>query len=518
MATKNKLSVYLVKEGITSANDIFEDPGKIRVLERYSENSAAYFVPSLAHEPNWLRNFFLRGGDGMLLQANSRVVLIKSIQIDEEYRTFALTFGYARFLFREDVLEEQFGLKIVLNSIKQNQIRRISKASVGSNQKQSDEQLPKSSDISEFGFDVNRDLMKNVSGKSEDDMFEKSMLTGGDIFSLTVARDISNIDEFLVFCYRRFKEDTYRERFAWVDNIKYVKEKIVIQRLNERLIATIRANEFDRVWMAVPEVVAWEGIKDFKFAGCDETFGDIYIDKVIESIRNELTCVEQLQSKRIYARASRDETENAYEWSAYKCIIAEINLDGQEYNLNNGKWYKINNDFVASINERYLSIELCQDVFIAYNHNNEDEYNDALSASLANSYLLHKYKIAIGGGQGNNIEPCDVLWQNKLIHVKRNGGSSQLSHLFNQALVAGQMWLDQSFRNQLRAKMEADGYSDVISEPFNSSDYEIVIAIINAFHDGRPKIPFFSKVAICFTETNARNLGYRLLLKNIQST
>ena len=76
MATKNKLSVYLVKEGITSANDIFEDPGKIRVLERYSENSAAYFVPSLAHEPNWLRNFFLRGGDGMLLQANSRVVLI----------------------------------------------------------------------------------------------------------------------------------------------------------------------------------------------------------------------------------------------------------------------------------------------------------------------------------------------------------------------------------------------------------------------------------------------------------
>lgn len=44
MATKNKLSVYLVKEGITSANDIFEDPGMIRVLERYSENSAAYFV------------------------------------------------------------------------------------------------------------------------------------------------------------------------------------------------------------------------------------------------------------------------------------------------------------------------------------------------------------------------------------------------------------------------------------------------------------------------------------------
>ena len=60
----------------------------------------------------------------MLLQANSRVVLIKTLEIDGELRTFALTFGYARFLFREDILEEQFGLRIVLNSIKQNELRR----------------------------------------------------------------------------------------------------------------------------------------------------------------------------------------------------------------------------------------------------------------------------------------------------------------------------------------------------------------------------------------------------------
>lgn len=518
MAKKNKLSIYLVKEGLTSTNDIFENPDKIHTLERYSADSAAYFVPSLSHEPSWLRNFFLRGGDGMLLQANSRVVLIKSLMIDGEYRTFALTFGYARFLFKEDVLEEQFGLKIVLNSLKQNQIRRISKACVGSNQKQSDEQLPKSSDISEFGFDVNRDLMKNVSGKSEDSIFEKSMLTGGDIFSLTVDRNIENIDELLIFCYRRFKEIAYREYFAWVDNIKYVKEKGIIQQLNEKLIATIEAKEFNRVWMAVPEVVEWEDILDFKFTGSDEIFEDIYIDRVIESMRNELTCVEQLQSKRIYARSSRNESENAYEWSAYRCIIAEISLNGQEYNLNSGKWYKINNDFVTSINEQYSNIELCQDTFIDYAHSNEDGYNDALRDFLPESYLLHKYKIAIGGGQGNNIEPCDVLWHNKLIHVKKNGGSSQLSHLFNQALVAGQMWLDQSFRDQLRVKMEADGYPDVVPEPFNSSDYEIIIAIINSFCDDRPKIPFFSKVAACFTAKNAKNLGYKLLLKNIRKT
>lgn len=515
MANKNKLSIYLIKSGITSVNDIFDSPDKIRVFQRYSETSTAYFVPSLTHEPGWLRSFFQRGSDGMLLQSNSRVVLIKTLEIDGELRTFALTFGYARFLFREDILEEQFGLRIVLNSIKQNELRRISKASVGSNQKQSDEQLPKSSDISEFGFDVNRDLMKNVSGKSDDEMFEKSMLTGGDIFSLTVSRDINNIDELLVFCYRRYTEETYRERFAWIDNIKYVREKAAIERLNTKLIQTINEEAFDRVWMAVPEVVKWEDIRDFKISGVEDTYNDIYIEKVVSSMRNDLTCLDQLQSKRIYARASRDENETVYEWSAYKCIIAEIELEGQAYSLNNGKWYKINNDFVDRINQQYSNIPLCQDEFVDYTHENEDSYNAALKEALDDSYLLHTYKIAIGGGQGNNVEPCDVMWRNKLIHVKRNGGSSQLSHLFNQALVAGQMWIDQSFREQLRLKMQEEGYRGAVPEPYHASDYEIVIAIINRFTEVRPKIPFFSKVAMCFTATNIRNLGYSLTLKNI---
>ena len=89
------------------------------------------------------------------------------------------------------------------------------------------------------------------------------------------------------------------------------------------------------------------------------------------------------------------------------------------------------------------------------------------------------------------------------------------SHLFNQALVAGQMWLDQSFREQLRLKMQEDGYRGAVPEPYHASDYEIVIAIINRFTEVRPKIPFFSKVAMCFAATNIRNLGYSLTLKNI---
>lgn len=515
MSSKNKLSIYLLKVGVNDIKDIFENSTIIKVLKKYNDNTIAYYVPSSTHEPSWLQSFFHQDADGHLLQANSRVVLLKSLECDGVSRLFALTFGYARFLFKEDILEEQFGLRIVLNSIRQNQIRRISKSSVGSNQKQSDEQLPKSSDISEFGFDINRDLMKCVSGKAEDEFFEKSMLTGGDILSVTVARDINNIDEFLRFCYSRYCENTYRDKFAWIDNIKSVRNKSLIERLNDQLIQEINAQNFNNVWMAVPEVISWEDVKDFKITGVDDAFNDIYIERVIDSIKNNLERVEQLQGKKIIVRSSKDESQSVYEWSAYKCIVAEINSDGEQYCLNNGKWYKINSDFVTLINERYELLDLCAVAFADYNHLDEDNYNNDLHQLLTGSHLLHKYKIAVGGGQGNNFEPCDILFGNKLIHIKRNGSSSVLSHLFNQALVSGQLLLDPSIRAQLRQKSINGGEGDIIREPFLSQNYEIVLAIINKFDNARPKIPFFSKVSLCFTADNIRNMGYRVTIKNI---
>lgn len=514
MANKNKLSIYLLKEGLFEKDDIFENPDDLYVLEILADGSPIYYKASNVHAPTWLKSFFLRKDNQDMFQANSQVVLLKKRVFENEKRVFALTFGYARFLFKPSVLEEQFGLRIVLNTIQQNEIRKISKTSVGTNQKQSNEQLPKSSDISEFGFDINRDLMKNVSGKSEDEMFEKSMLTGGDIFSLTVERNIDNIDEFLDYCYSRYKDTIYQDKFAWIDNIKYVRDKSVAEQLDTKLVEEINNKNYTQVWMAVPEVVEWEDIKDFSISNDNNRYSDIEIDKVIASLRKPLTCTSQLQSKTIKAMSSKDDTESIYEWRAYNCIIAEIALNECVYCLSNGKWYKVNNNFSEEITRQYNEIEITKNPFIDYNHDDEDSYNAALVGEWDNSILLHTYKITTGG-QGNNIEPCDVLWNNKIIHIKRNGGSSLLSHLFNQALVSSQMWLDLSARQQLKEKMIANGYPDVIPERFNSADYEIVIAIINKFKEERPKIPFFSKVAICFTVKNIKNFGFKVSIKNI---
>jgi len=511
---KNKLSIYLIKEDINE-KEIFEENSGVNILKKYAENKILYYLPSYIHEPNWLKSFFNLKCDE-LHQANSRAVLLNKLKIDGKERIFAITFGYAKNLFAEDVLEEQFGLKIVLNTVGMNDIRKISKVSVGTNQKQSQEQMPKASNINEFGFDLDRDLIMNVTGKCDDEVFEKANLIGGDIFSILIERNIDNIDEFLIYCYKKYKEDKYKENFEWIDNIKEVKAKSEKEELDKILIEYINNSKFDCVWMSIPEVINWELVKGFSYTNEDILYDDIFIEKFIESIRNDLDNIEQIKRRKIRMFDIEDKEIN--KWSAYRCINAEIQYNQKSYCLNNGKWYHINKDFSNKIEAEYNNISLSDLSFIDYSQEikDEDEYNEKLTDSM-DGYLIHKIgEIPFGGGTGNRIELCDVMTKNnELIHIKKNGGSAYLSHLFNQAAVSAELLLDSSFRKKVNEKLEENKFEKKFSTDFNATNYTIVIGIINKYHEERPKIPFFSKVSLGYTIKRMRNFGYKVEIKNI---
>lgn len=512
---KNKLSIYLIKEGIDEEN-IFDKDSNVQLLKEYNSNKKLYYLPSWIHSPIWISGFF-----GMeckeLQQANSRAILIDKLNIDGQEKIFALAFGYAKNLFAEDIIEEQFGLKIVLNTVGINDIRKISKVSVGSNQKQSQEQMPKATNINEFGFDLERDLIKSVTGKCDDEIFEKANLIGGDIFSVLVERDINNIENFLIYCYKKYKEDKYKENFEWIDNIKEVKSKSEKEKLDNILIQYINNERFDCVWMSVPEVIDWEGVNGFNYTNENIIYDDIFIEKLIESIRSELNRVEQLKRKKVLMIDIEGKEINR--WTAYKCIIAEIQFEEKSYCLNNGKWYCINKDFSDKIEKEYNAIELSDLNFIDYNSDmkDEDEYNEQLSNSLIDAYLIHQIgEIPFGGGSGNKIELCDVMTNdNKLIHIKKNRSSAYLSHLFNQATVSAELLLDNTFRNSVNLKMKHFQFSKEFPKDFKTMDYTIIIGIINKYHEERPRIPFFSKVSLRYAIDRMKNLGYKVQLKNI---
>ena len=515
--SKNKLSIYLIKEEIEEDKIFDKEKNNVEILKKHSDNKVSYFVPTYVHPPVWLKNFFKMDSD-RLRQANARVVLLDKLNINGKNRIFAIVFGYAKNLFAEDVLEEQFGLKIVLNSVDINSIRKISKVSIGSNQKHSQEQMPKTANINEFGFDLDRDLITNVTAKCKDESFEKANITGGDIFSLLTEISVDNIDEFLEKCYKKYQENKYKENFEWIDNIKEIKSKKEKEKLDEILISYILENRWDCICMSIPEIISWEGIAGFKYVNNDEIDDDVSIEKFISSLKNELKSIEQIKRRKVYMYDIND--EEVGNWGAYKCINAEIEVNDNIYCLNNGKWYFINKDYSQKIEKEYKEIKISSLEFIDYNENmkNEDDYNELLAESLKGAYLIHKIgEIPFGGGTGNKIEVCDIMSENnELIHIKKNVGSSQLSHLFNQATVSAELLLDKSFRKKVNDRLKEKKFNISLPDIFKSSNYTIIIGIINKYDDERPKIPFFSKVALRYTIKRITNFGYNVELKNIK--
>ena len=515
---KINLSIYLIKENFDEFDDIVEGAS---VLQEYDENSIAYYSASDVKEPDWLVQFF-NLHNNHLKTANSRVLFLKKIEIAEDVsRIFAITFGYGKTLLKEDVCEEQFGLKIVLNTIQRNKIRKLSKIDIGKNYKQSQEQMPKESDIGEFGFDVDRDLIKYVTGKSDDENFDKATISGGDIFNLVIDKDVTNIDDFLIYCYSKYILTTYKDNFEWLDNIKLVKDKSLINRLNNKVVQYLNNRDYTHVWLAIPEIINWEKVHCIYIAGQRDRnaeYNDIDNDVFVDSFSNGgIRDFENIKQKTIYVKSTEDIESDVAKWSAAKCIVGSVDLDGNTYAINGGNWYKIDGDFVTEVNAAYNNLRLSELDFIdCSKDDNEDEYNKLLVENIDGAHLIHKYNIPFGGGRGNVIEPCDIVVDKHLIHIKNNGGSSYLSHLFNQATNSCQALKDVTFRTKFNNKLRENNITDLLEENFDATQYTVVLGIINKYPEERPKIPFFSKVSIKYAAQLIKNLGYNFEIKNIK--
>ncbi len=506
----NRISIYLIKSG-NDINSLLKDNIKATELIK-SEKSITYYVESTPSYPYWLKSYFCIDDNVALIQSNVKVISFHKLKIGNKEVIFAIPFGNGKSLLKSDVVEDQFGLKILLNSIDVKSFRQIQTVNCCKNFKTSSEQVPKISSLDEFVFDINSDLMRKAVAKCEDEEFCGNMITGGDVISVNLPYNKDTIEEFLLFCYKRYNEKRYLKNFDWIDNIKEVKSKSTIDSLNEELIKKINTKEFDKVWMAVPENIEWEKVHCFKFYKRDVGMDDINIEEFIKKFTNEkVENFNQLKNRNITAFSSIN--EEVYSWSVHKCIMAEIDFNGEEYCFNGGKWYKVNNDFANKINEGYNKIPIFEKQFPKCQGLTEKQYNILLHQQLQGSYLMDCEMVKSGIPGHSDIELCDVLTSNKeLIHVKKGESSSYLSHLFNQARVSSDFIQDPVFRENANDKIGVK-YFD---KNFERKDYTIVLAIITKKEQDRPKIPFFSKVTIQYAISDLMRKGYTVKIKNIK--
>lgn len=516
MPSRNRLSIYLIKEAITQEREIIKFCNE-RV--EIAEVGTVYIGSSENSIPDWIASFFNNQLNSThVFTANARAVLLVKVPVEQGQleRIFVITMGYGKNLLCDDVIEERFGLKVILNTIKPSSLRRISKINIGGNQKLSYEQLPLKAEISEFGFDINRDIISNIAGESDDADYTTGILAGGDILTLSANVDITNIREFLIRTYQKYCLTTYRTNFGWIDQIQYIKDACLIDTLDAELLKLIHAKS-PCIWMAVPEIINWEEIKGFNYTS-SILHDDIQIDTVTGSLRKPLTSIEQLKSKRIYTIDAASEAIR-HNWSAYRCLCGEIDYSGDTYCINCGKWYKINRDFVNQITQDYESAEVSAIDFDScpVECRFEKDYSVYFQQHHSEDFIVMDQKIIVYGGGHSKIELCDLLSKDKtFIHIKPYTGSSTLSHLFNQATVSAELLLSDNrfltLANQEIKEVTADDQFIITS----SKDVkEIVFGIISKNQPNRPKIPFFSKVTFQYAKNRLQAYGLSVSIKTI---
>lgn len=511
----NKISIYLLKTGF-SPDDVLKKSDFRQVV--LNKRNIFYYDESNSYKPSWIKGFFGNELDNLeLFSQSSKGIYFVKVTIGSEKRFFAIPFGYGHSMIEKIYCEDDFGLKIVLNLVDSNSIRKIGKRTLSSEPKLTIEQLSREGNITDFGIDIEQDLIEEITGKPNDAYFGNNLVIGKVAFTASVKINISNAGKFLKKCFEYYKKNDYKKHFAFIDQVKKVRET---QEWDEKLIAKLKDDNTAniKVWMAIPEIIEWEDVSGFSYSGKKENLVD---DITVEDFKKSLSTkqkdnlnIDFLKKNKVHCFRSSSDEEYA-DWSYFNCFYCEITKDDRKILLTNGKWYEVAKDFVEEIENNYKST-LSNSSGVALveceEKQHEDEYNKNLAKSVK-GILMDRKNISYGGGS-SSVEFCDVYdAKNKaFIHVKNYYGSSALSHLFAQGRVSGQLFLsDSKFRKKVKEKEPSLPFNPKVDP--NPSDYKIIFGIISESENDL-NIPFFSKVNF----KNERNLLTTFGFKDVYLT
>ena len=517
--SKNKLSVYLIKQELIEFADIVREKCEKMNI---SGLGTFYYIESRPRTPPWLRKFF--GGhleESLFKNASSKGVLLTSVKVNGESRIFAVPFGYGWNLLEPGSWESRFGLKVVVNIAEQDGVRRIDKMNVSAIPKDSSEQLSKFGVVNDFGFDIEQDLLRGITAKTAASYSEDfgDIVTGKDPLTVSVKVDHSSVKSFLKVCYEQYQSQRYKSTFEWIDQIKSIQDPKLIEKLDEKMIADIIGENHEKVWMAVPEIIEWEKLSGFSYRSSVPRASDIRLDEFLQSLTKkakEDISLNTFKGKKI---SCLDVDDNPLKgpWKAYECLHCELLHDEKTYILSNGKWFEIDQGFAQTVRKNYEELRDAQPARTLPPCKNqyEGEYNEGVAEKEKDIHCMDRELIP-HGGRYNKIEFCDLYTKKKeIIHVKHYGQSAVLGHLFWQGVVSGEVFRDSTeFRKKVNHKLPADYQLQDPAEPPKFSEYTIIFAIISA-SDRKLEIPFFSKVALKNAKRTLANLGFKVRLQKI---
>ena len=526
-ARKQRLTWFLIKRGkeYADVDQIIEPPDKGE-LHRYkvsaldSKKDSLFIKSSAPVPPRWVKYVSDHVTSGTLpkvLGASSAGVLLIRAGKD----LLAVTFGYGRFLLKPEALVQDFGLKVVLNSVDPKQIKSVDARTFDELTVHTRRGLSRDSSFSAFELDVTRDLLRGITGTAADD---KGMLTGAVALTLNTKVELPMLPEMAKGLATAYRAKRYKKHFDFIDHMQAERDPRLVTQLDAKLLEALKARDLTEMHLAIPEAVDWQQIAGVRFSlrKKQQTPTPDPRISVYRDLRdsNDLT-IKRLQTDKVEAISSVDESQLHGHWRVYDCLVFETEHDGHLYVLSGGDWYRISKSYRDRVEELVRKIpKLRIGLPSASTVESEAEYN-ARAAEVIEGLSLDGKTIGVGGV--DRVELCDILNKDGLfIHVKKRGRSSTLSHLFAQGVTSTELLLnDEEFRKDAVKLVSSHdkSFAAAVPDALGARDaIKIAYVILSrSKRKDRPfGLPFFSLVSLQAATRTLSNAGIKVYVQEVK--
>lgn len=509
------LTILMLKDEIKDAQSAIKNLTGITSADVTlgTATGTLYFKQNPSHAPSWIKLFEPIIGTTLNSLFNSGTSAVFLIKVGKRF--FALTFGYGKFLLLADCYEENFGLRVVLNSVDPEKLRSVDVQSLDAVPLNRRSQSSVATAIADFGLDIEQDLVYAATGQPKDGAYGKQ-LTGKDALKISIPLVAEDLPALLAKLSVQYAADTYKGSFAWVDHLSEVRTKSLTEKLDAALTAKIQKKLFDRTWLSIPDIIEWSDIAGFKYQKpkYGSLHNDIAWDSYLAFLGTDTPHTVETFRKQYVLAISESSGQQIHAWPVYRCIYCELPYDGADYALNNGKWFKVNANFLNTLNESIKKIPTSSLKLPTYKGNDEGTYNEGVYKANAGYFALMDKKLIQHGGGNSKIEFCDLYSADKhLVHVKRYGGSSVLSHLFSQGTVSARLLLsDPEFRKKVNDELPISHKLKNASQKPKADEFEVVYAIATNSAASSPELPLFSKINLRNSVNQLQMYGMKVSL------
>ena len=515
-----RLSIWRFKENTTLDQVVRDDLTNVKSAgETVGDHAAVIFTRQAPQKTAPWQSFVEQAINKKIasLQTQSASAVLA---VEIEGRIYALTFGHARTWLSRAAVERRFGMLATLNAVDEESLRSVDKEEFETIQRKTRTQTSAQTDIGQFGVDVQRDLLRSVTGKPKDAKVAEH-LTGADNLIASVRIGSDELADKLVEFGKLADSTDYRQKgFDWIDYFSRVTDPVLLEQLDESLVTDLREGHLENLFLAPPTTLDFQEHRGFLYsreqARAVEKRTDLRVEEWRARHEDDDITLQRLKTERIRQYATSDDTP-VDSFTVYDAIVFEKRTPEFLYALTGGEWYQIDQNHVAAVEGDLHQIPLCQLVLPSANPGElEGDYNARVCAASGGAYDLLDKKVVMYGGGRSKIEVCDILTvDKKFVHVKAHIKSATLSHLFSQGAVSAQCFRDSRFRAEAQKKC-LPSHAPLFDGNPAPQDYEIVFAIMStAPGDIRDALPFFSKQSLVNAAQIIDGLGHPLCITKI---